>query len=137
MALPSLDDITLPLLRVLGDGAAWRVREASKRLESDFGLTEEDLRETVAGGEQKFLDRVWWARTHLVKADLAQIYGARDEPEPPPVPSQDVSPLEQIEQVLIHGEQLADLMIEYQVGVSVEHHFRVCRLDADYFQDLE
>jgi len=70
MALPSLDDITLPLLQVLNDGKERRVRDAAKALEQVFNLTEEDLRQTVSGGEQKFLNRVWWARTHLVKAGL-------------------------------------------------------------------
>lgn len=71
MTLPSLTDIRLPLLRVLSDGQVWRVREASRELERFFQLTPEDLRETVSGGEPKFLNRVWWARSGLVKAGLA------------------------------------------------------------------
>lgn len=129
MALPSLDDIALPLLRVLGDGAAWRVREASQRLESDFGLTEEDLRENIAGPEiQAFIGALQMKHARkgvfIATSDFTPAARAAVRNLPAAV-------------VLIHGEQLADLMIEYQVGVSVEHHFRVCRLDADYFQDLE
>lgn len=72
MPLPTLDDIVLPLLEILGDGMEWRVRDASRQLEAKFGLTKEDLREAVSGGMQKFLNRVWWGSSHLFKAGLAE-----------------------------------------------------------------
>lgn len=37
--------------------------------------------------------------------------------------------------VLIDGDKLADLMIQYNIGVSVESTYHVKRLDSDYFQD--
>ncbi len=38
--------------------------------------------------------------------------------------------------VLIDGAKLADLMIEYDLGVSTEYVYKVKRLDSDYFSDL-
>ncbi len=38
--------------------------------------------------------------------------------------------------VLIDGAKLADLMIEYDLGVSTEYVYKVKRLDSDYFSGL-
>lgn len=38
--------------------------------------------------------------------------------------------------VLIDGNKLADLMIEYDLGVSTEYVYKVKRIDSDYFSDL-
>jgi restriction system protein len=37
--------------------------------------------------------------------------------------------------VLIDGQQLASLMIEYGVGVSVQRTVKIARLDSDYFEE--
>lgn len=38
--------------------------------------------------------------------------------------------------VLIDGKQLASLMIEYNVGVTLDRTFSLKRLDASYFENL-
>ena len=38
--------------------------------------------------------------------------------------------------ILIDGDRLAELMIEYDIGVSVAEHFKVKRIDTDYFEDV-
>jgi restriction system protein len=38
--------------------------------------------------------------------------------------------------VLIDGKQLAELMIEHDVGVSLQAAYTVKRLDADYFSEV-
>ena len=37
--------------------------------------------------------------------------------------------------VLIDGEKLAELMIDYGVGVTVDVSYEIKRLDADYFEE--
>ena len=37
--------------------------------------------------------------------------------------------------VLIDGQQLTNLMITYNLGVSVEHQYNIKRVDIDYFED--
>ena len=37
--------------------------------------------------------------------------------------------------VLVDGEQLAQLMVEFEVGVSVERTIKLCHLDSDYFEE--
>jgi restriction system protein len=36
--------------------------------------------------------------------------------------------------ILIDGEKLAALMVEYNVGVSVVEHYEVKKVDTDYFE---
>lgn len=45
--------------------------------------------------------------------------------------------MERIEKkiALIDGEQLAQLMIEYNVGVTIEETYVVKKVDLDYFED--
>jgi hypothetical protein len=35
--------------------------------------------------------------------------------------------------ILVNGQQLAELMIDHGVGVTIEHAYEVKRLDLDYF----
>ena len=37
--------------------------------------------------------------------------------------------------ILINGERLAELMIEFNVGVSTEKRIEIKRLDSDYFDN--
>jgi restriction system protein len=37
--------------------------------------------------------------------------------------------------VLIDGRQLAELMIDHDVGVTVAHTYKLKRLDSDYFEE--
>ena len=37
--------------------------------------------------------------------------------------------------VLLDGTQIADLMIDHDVGVSVESTFVLKRIDSDYFEE--
>jgi restriction system protein len=36
--------------------------------------------------------------------------------------------------ILINGDQLADLMIQHNIGVSVAHTYEIKRIDGDYFE---
>lgn len=37
--------------------------------------------------------------------------------------------------VLIDGKELASLMIEYEIGVSIQRTIKIARLDSDYFEE--
>ena len=38
--------------------------------------------------------------------------------------------------ILINGSRLADLMIEYNIGVSTQRTIVIKRIDTDYFEDV-
>ena len=37
--------------------------------------------------------------------------------------------------ILVDGQKLAQLMIEHEVGVSVQKTYQIKRIDSDYFSD--
>ena len=37
--------------------------------------------------------------------------------------------------VLVDGAQLADLMLEHQIGVTVENVYKVYKIDENFFED--
>jgi len=37
--------------------------------------------------------------------------------------------------ILIDGKELADLMIEYQVGVAIKNNYEIKKIDIDYFEE--
>lgn len=42
--------------------------------------------------------------------------------------------LKQQKIILIDGDKLTDLMIQYNIGVSLEHKYEIKRIDSDYFE---
>jgi restriction system protein len=64
----------LPLLRAVADGQPHRSSELRETLERSMGLTDADRRERLPSGrQQRFVNRVAWARTYLAKAGLVEI----------------------------------------------------------------
>ena len=73
MAIPDYQSITLPLLRLAGDGNICHIHDAYSGMVELFALTAEEKRTLLPSGKQKVIDnRVGWARTYLVKAGLLQ-----------------------------------------------------------------
>ena len=71
MAIPTYDELMLPLLRGLADGQVHELREFYERLADEFGLTEDERSELLPSGKQRVIvNRIGWARTYLKKAGL-------------------------------------------------------------------
>lgn len=69
MAVPTYDQLMLPLLQFAADGEVHNIREAFAYLAEVFQLSEADLSEMLPSGKQtKFFNRVHWAKTYLVQA---------------------------------------------------------------------
>lgn len=61
----------LPLLKLISDQQVISMRDTTKALADEFGLTEDERGELLASGKQTvFSNRVAWARTYLKKAGL-------------------------------------------------------------------
>src|SRR3990170_8784099 len=71
MALPTYQDVMLPLLRAASRGGPHPIRTLVQVLADEFGLTPEE-RETLlpSGTQRAFVNRVNWAATYLRKAGL-------------------------------------------------------------------
>ena len=73
MPIPDYQAIMLPLLKLSGDGKEHTLREAMDALAQFFKLTEEEIKELLPSGtQQRFLNRVVWARVYMAKAGLLE-----------------------------------------------------------------
>jgi restriction system protein len=77
MTVPDFQSIMLPLLKVAGDKKEHTISETMDFLAREvFHLTEEDRKEKLPSGVQnRFDNRVGWARTYLIKAGLLVVTG--------------------------------------------------------------
>lgn len=70
--VPDLASVLLPLLKSIADNREHAVGDLIDELADAFHLSIADRREMLPrGSNHRFSNRVWWARTYLVKAGLA------------------------------------------------------------------
>jgi len=73
MAVPDFQSVLLPLLRLAADGQEHTLAEAISSLANEFRLSDEDRAEMLpGGGQRRFKNRVYWAKTHLRGAGLVE-----------------------------------------------------------------
>jgi restriction system protein len=78
MAMPTFQDIMLPILRLAMDGNNLTVKDSVDHVEELFSLSDEEKQERVPSGKQRTIyNRVTWAITHIRKAGLIEPYGKR------------------------------------------------------------
>ncbi len=74
--VPTVDQLTLPLLQVAGDGAVHTLREAATIITGQMGLTDAQRAEMLPSGKRtRFDDRLRWAKTYLTQAGLLRRVG--------------------------------------------------------------
>lgn len=73
MAVPTYDQLMLPLMKLLAEQTApIKVSEVVELLAECSKLSNDELEQTLPSGKNIFKDRVAWAKTYLVKAGLVQ-----------------------------------------------------------------
>lgn len=70
MAIPDYQSIMLPLLDLTSDGKEHTLQYAVEALSKHFGLSDEEMRQTLQSGTPIFASRVGWAKTYLKQAGL-------------------------------------------------------------------
>ncbi len=76
MAVPDYQTLMQPLLAYLGDGATRStVPEITDHLVAHFHLTQDDLDQRLASGQQTIYNRTHWAVTYLAKAGVVSRVG--------------------------------------------------------------
>lgn len=70
MPIPDFQTIMLPFLQFAGDGKMHNFVEAVNALAIEFKLTAEEIDTLLPSGQQRFANRVGWAKTYLKKACL-------------------------------------------------------------------
>ena len=73
MAIPTYDEIMLPLLKLASDGSELFLRDATREMINHFQLSEDEQQQLLPSGRQPVIhNRVGWARTYLAKALLLE-----------------------------------------------------------------
>jgi restriction system protein len=76
MAVPGFQNFMLPLLEFIADGKDYSHEELLEPLAAKLNLSETDKNEILPSGVQnRFENRIGWARTHLKKAGLLESTG--------------------------------------------------------------
>ncbi len=71
MAIPKLQEITLPMLKLAADGKVWSLSGAREELAGYFRLALEEQEELLPSGRQaRFANRVAWAKVYLQRGGL-------------------------------------------------------------------
>ena len=74
--VPDFQSIMLPLLEITGDKKEHTIQEVRDLLAKYFNLTEDEISELLSKSkQQRFNNRVGWARTYLKKAGLLEYSG--------------------------------------------------------------
>lgn len=73
MAIPTYEQVMLPLLKCLKDGRTYNNNECIDILSRKLNITEEELRQFLTSGKKLvFYDRVNWAKTYMKKSGLVE-----------------------------------------------------------------
>jgi restriction system protein len=73
MAIPTYDEMMLPLLRLLADGREHHQRDLTVQIADEFHLSEEERNQMLPSTQSTSVrNRVGWAGFHLRKAGLAE-----------------------------------------------------------------
>lgn len=71
MAVPKYDELMKPLLKMVRDGEAYKIKDVAAMLAKQLNLSSDDLSEMLPSGRQTvFRNRVGWAKTYMKKAGL-------------------------------------------------------------------
>ena len=78
MAMPTFQEVMLPILKLAGDSQPQSVKLTVEYIEQVFRLTDEEKRQRIPSGKQRTIyNRVQWAITHMRKAGLLESAGKR------------------------------------------------------------
>jgi restriction system protein len=71
MAVPSYQELMLPVLSVLADHGAMKTAECADRVASKLGLSDDDRSEMLPSGSQRLVvNRTGWAAWYMIQAGL-------------------------------------------------------------------
>lgn len=73
MSIPTFEDVKVPMLKILSDGAQRKLGQLVNPLSEHFRLTNDEVSELLpSGGETKWHNRVSWALYDLYRAGLLE-----------------------------------------------------------------
>ena len=73
MAIPTYEEVMLPLLKLISDGRLYNNKQCEEKLVKEFNLSDEEINQKIQSGKRIFYDRLNWAKTYLKNAGLIQV----------------------------------------------------------------
>jgi restriction system protein len=70
LAIPTYEQLFLPLLQFASDGREHSSREALDPLSKNFKMSDDEINQTLQNGRSVFHNRLAWAHTYLKQAGL-------------------------------------------------------------------
>jgi restriction system protein len=72
MSMPKYYMFRRPILDSLADGEEHSLKDIARPVAIKLHLTEKEMSEIVSGGEKRYITRIGWGRTALLKAGLIE-----------------------------------------------------------------
>ncbi|WPC42816.1 restriction endonuclease [Clostridium sp. JS66] len=72
MAIPTYEEVMLPLLKYISDGKLYNNKQCEEALAKEFNLSDEEINQKLQSGKKIFYDRLNWAKTYLKNAGLIE-----------------------------------------------------------------
>jgi restriction system protein len=73
MAIPTYEEVMLPLLKLISDGSLYNNKKCEEKLAKEFNLSDEEANQKLGSGKKIFYDRLNWAKTYLKNAGLIDV----------------------------------------------------------------
>ena len=129
MTIPDYQTLMRPVLTSLADGQIRRSRDVIEAMADEFAFSPEERSAKVPSGQKRIDNRAALLSKQgdrgVFITTLRFTKGARDEAEHINA---------RIE--LIDGSRLAELLVQYGIGVQPEQSVALYRLDEDFFDSI-
>ncbi len=120
MNIPDYQSLMLPLLQALADGREHLVRDVRESIAAQFGLNAAEREALLPSGKQPvFGNREGAFLTSSPCSSEVREYVSRIEKKI----------------VLVDGQRLAALMVDFGIGVAPVVTYELKRVDTDYFSE--
>lgn len=133
------------MLKAASDGKEYALRDMRQLLAEEFALTEEERTALLPSGRQPiFANRVAWSKVYLCQAGLLTSprrgflkISPRGIEVTGSFSPEAIDYVTRIDPkiVLIAGRHLAEIMIDFNIGVTALASYQLKRIDTDYFGD--
>ena len=136
MAIPDYQTFMRPLLVMASDGTAHGIRDAIDQIGNKFGLSEDERSELLPSGEDNVVGRERIQQFTGALAGHAASKGVFFTTSSFSKTAIEFAQKVQQRIILIDGDMLTKLMVQYNVGVRKERTIHLKRINLDYFEEV-
>lgn len=145
MSPSAFERLVVELLVRMGYGGSFKDAGRTTRLTNDEGI-DGVIKEDKLGLDSIYLQAKRWKEGNVGRPEIQKFVGAlAGQGAKKGVfittstftkEAREYKPMNDTKIVLLDGEELADLMIDNNLGVSVHYSYEIKRMDNDYFEEI-